>query len=68
MNIDGPQSGDVFVRWRTARFATDDRGLQDLSGTCLSHRIDKSENKVMVRLTIADLVDGLGILRSFGFG
>lgn len=64
VNIDG-HTWDVFVRWEDGEISRPTiAAFQDLfSGTCLSHRIDKSENKVMVRLTIADLVTDWGIPR-----
>lgn len=64
VNIDG-HTWDVFVRWEDGEITRPTiTAFQDLySGTCLSHRIDKSENKVMVRLTIADLVSNWGIPR-----
>ncbi len=64
VNIDG-HTWDVFVRWEDGEITRPTiTAFQDLfSGTCLSHRIDKSENKVMVRLTIADLVTDWGIPR-----
>lgn len=64
VNIDG-HTWDVFVRWEDGEITRPTiAAFQDLySGACLSHRIDKSENKVMVRLTIADLVTDWGIPR-----
>ncbi len=64
VNIDG-HTWDVFVRWEDGEISRPTiTAFQDLySGTCLSHRIDRSENKVMVRLTIADLVSNWGIPR-----
>ncbi len=64
VNIDG-HTWDVFVRWEDGEISRPTiTAFQDLySGTCLSHRLDRSENKVMVRLTIADLVSNWGIPR-----
>lgn len=62
VNADGHKF-DVFVRWEDGSISRPMMiGFQDLySGVILSHRIDRSENKVMVRLAFADVVSTWGI-------
>ena len=62
VNADGHKF-DVFVRWEDGSISRPMMiGFQDLySGAILSHRIDRSENKVMVRLAFADVVTTWGI-------
>ncbi len=62
VNADGHKF-DVFVRWEDGTISRPMMiGFQDLySGAILAHRIDASENKVMVRLAFADVVSTWGI-------
>jgi len=62
VNADGHKF-DVFVRWEDGSVSRPMMiGFQDLySGAILSHRIDRTENKVMVRLAFADVVSTWGI-------
>jgi len=62
VNADGHKF-DVFVRWADGSIGRPMMiGFQDLySGLILSHRIDKSENKEMVRLAFSDLVRDYGV-------
>lgn len=62
VNADGHKF-DVFVRWEDGTVSRPMMiGFQDLfSGCVLGHRIDRSENKVMVRLAFADVVTNWGI-------
>jgi len=62
VNADGHKF-DVFVKWTDGSIGRAMMiGFQDLySGVILSHRIDKSENKEMVRLAFSDLVRDHGV-------
>ncbi|MBY6243515.1 transposase domain-containing protein [Methylosinus sp. Sm6] len=62
VNADGHKF-DVFVKWADGSISRPMMvGFQDLySGMVLAHRIDKSENKEMVRLAFADVVERFGI-------
>lgn len=62
VNADGHKF-DVFVKWEDGQISRPIMiGYQDLySGAILAHRIDRSENKEMVRLAFADVVSTWGI-------
>ena len=62
VNVDG-HKWDVFVRWQDGTIGRPMMvGFQDLySGKILSWRLDRSENKEMVRLAFGDLVERYGI-------
>jgi putative transposase len=62
VNADG-YKWDVFVRWPDGEVTRPCMvAFQDLySGKVLSWRVDKTENKHMVRLAFGDLVEGFGI-------
>jgi hypothetical protein len=62
VNADGHRF-DVFVKWEDGTVARPVMvAFQDLySGVLLSHRIDRTENKEVVRLALADLVASYGV-------
>ncbi|SDH94865.1 transposase domain-containing protein, partial [Roseospirillum parvum] len=62
VNMDGHR-WDVFVRWPDGEVCRPNMvAIQDLySGMFLSWRVDKSENREAVRLTIGDMVEEYGI-------